>query len=99
MVIDTGDDSMDYKKLSQLFKVFSDETRLQVIDLVKNGDHCACTIINQLSITQPTLSHHLKVLSESNITKTSKKGNWKHHHIDGNHVKEMILYLQSILES
>ncbi len=88
---------MNYKTMSQLFKVFSDETRLQVIDLVRNGEHCACTMIDKLTISQPTLSHHLNILSQSNITSTTSKGNWKHHHIQEENIKEMITYLQSLI--
>ena len=51
-------------------KALSDETRLKIIDMLSCGEMCACEILEELSISQPTLSYHMKILSESNLMNT-----------------------------
>lgn len=67
---------MDYQKLEKDLKVLSDKVRLQVLHLIFQGERCGCDLLQSLDITQPTLSHHLKVLSEAGYimgTKTAQK--------------------------
>ena len=42
-------------------KALSDETRLKIIDMLSCGEMCACEILEELSISQPTLSYHMKI--------------------------------------
>ena len=51
-----------YIEKAEMFKVLSDSNRLQIIDMLSCGEMCACKILEKFNITQPTLSHHLKVL-------------------------------------
>lgn len=57
----------------------ADATRLQVISIIANapdGEVCACDFVEPLGKSQPTISHHLKVLSEANIVEGDKRGRW-----------------------
>ena len=49
------------------FKAMADETRLSIIDMLSRESLCACHILEEFNITQPTLSYHMKILVESNI--------------------------------
>ncbi len=69
----------DYKDIGKLFKVLSDPVRLQIIDLVSCKEMCACEILEYLSISQSTLSHHMKVLKESNLVTSRKDATWMYY--------------------
>lgn len=56
---------MDFLKLEKELKVLADKTRLNILQLIYQGDQCGCELIHALDIIQPTLSHHLNILSAS----------------------------------
>ena len=59
-----------------IFKAMSDETRLKIIDMLSDGELCACDILEEFAITQPTLSYHMKILTESGLVNARKDGAW-----------------------
>ncbi len=59
--------AIDYVEYSKIFKVFADPKRLKIIDMLSNGELCACKILEEFQITKPTLSHDMKLLSDIGI--------------------------------
>ncbi len=59
-----------------IFKALSDETRLKIIDMLSCEELCACSILEAFAITQPTLSYHMKILTESGLVHSRKDGPW-----------------------
>lgn len=57
-------------------KAMSDETRLKIIDMLSCGEMCACDILEEFSISQSTLSYHMKILSESGLVNAVRDGAW-----------------------
>lgn len=70
-----------YEDRAKVFKAFCDEKRLTIIDMLTSGEKCACSILDNMDITQSTLSHHMKILCESSIVKSRKDGKWTHYSI------------------
>ncbi len=68
-----------YPQRARLYKAFCDENRLQIIDLLTTGEHCACDLLDQLQISQSTLSHHMHILLESGIVEARRSGKWIHY--------------------
>lgn len=66
----------DYKKFASLMKALSDETRIQILDMLYKEELCACNILEEFKITQPTLSYHMKILSDSGLVIGRKDGVW-----------------------
>lgn len=66
----------DYKSNALVFKTFCDESRLQIIEQLKHGEVCACILLEKMTISQSTLSHHMKILVESNIVSARRDGKW-----------------------
>ncbi|MEB6293440.1 ArsR/SmtB family transcription factor [Mammaliicoccus sciuri] len=66
---------MTYKELSSIFKIFSDPSRLEILDLLSCGELCACELLEHFQFSQPTLSHHMKSLIDNNLVTTRKNGN------------------------
>lgn len=63
-------------KKIELFKALSDENRLLIIEMLSCGELCGCDIIKGLGLTQPTISHHMKILQQSGLVNAKKRGKW-----------------------
>lgn len=68
-------------RLVALFKALGDDTRLEVFHLIaKNAEPvCVCDIVDRFTVSQPTISHHLKVLREAGLITLSRRGNWSYY--------------------
>ena len=66
---------------ARIFKAFCDENRLMILEMLRSGEKCACILLEELAITQPTLSHHMKILVESGIINARKEGKWTYYSI------------------
>ena len=58
---------MDEKRIASIFKAFCDENRIRIIKLLRSGEKCACKLLEEINVTQPTLSHHMKILCDAEI--------------------------------
>lgn len=85
-----------YIEKAEIFKVLSDSNRLQIIDMLSCGEMCVCKMLEKFDITQPTLSHHLKVLSDSEIVVSRKEANWMYYKLNDKKMKEITEFLQFI---
>jgi len=65
--------SLEY---APIFKALGDETRLKIIEILSCGEICACEILESFHITQPTLSYHMKILTDCGLVKSRKDGSW-----------------------
>lgn len=65
-----------------LFKALSDETRLRILSLLKEGELCVCDIAETLEMTQPNISFHLGMLKEAGIIRDRKNGRWIYYSLD-----------------
>ena len=66
----------------RVFKAFTDESRVRVLELLCDGEQCACVLLDDLKIRQPTLSHHMKILCDSGLVTSSKEGKWNYYSIN-----------------
>lgn len=88
---------MKYNEIAVLFKALCDENRVKIMELLKNGEKCACILLEELQISQSTLSHHMKILSESEIVIARKDGKWTHYSINEHKINEANAYLNTYL--
>ena len=72
---------MGYREDVKLIKALADENRLAVLERLQTGEKCACVLLEELNITQSTLSHHMKVLCDSGLVNYRKEGKWMHYSI------------------
>lgn len=77
-----------YKENVRVFKAFCDEKRLAVLELLQDGEKCACELLDQMDISQSTLSHHMKILCDSGIVSGRKEGKWMHYSISQEGVEQ-----------
>jgi ArsR family transcriptional regulator len=72
------------RQLVDLFKALGDDTRLEVFRLIAGQDApvCVCDIVDRFHVSQPTISHHLKVLRDAGLITVSRRGNWAFYAVD-----------------
>ena len=70
---------MDYELTATIFKALGDPKRVQILDILSCGEQCACDILAYFDFTQPTLSHHMKVLMQAGLVQSRKSGTWHHY--------------------
>lgn len=74
----------DLTHLTRLFQALTDETRLQVIDLLRGGERCVCDLMDALGAQQSRLSFHLKVLKDAGLVTDRKEGRWSYYQLNPN---------------
>lgn len=73
---------IDYEKYARIFKVMAEPKRLKIIDMLSEGELCACKILEEFQITQPTLSHDMKLMVDLGLVKARKEGKWMQYSLD-----------------
>ena len=71
-----------YKDYIRVFRAFTDENRVRALELLRDGEQCACVLLEDMRISQPTLSHHMKILCDSGIVKSRWVGKWRYYSIN-----------------
>ncbi|MGI6227945.1 MAG: ArsR/SmtB family transcription factor [Peptococcales bacterium] len=84
-----------YKKYALLMKALSDETRVKIFHMLSQGELCACNILDEFNITQPTLSYHMKILSDSGLVHSRRDGIWMRYTIN----KDNLEILKDLFDS
>lgn len=70
--------------LAPVFKALADPVRLRLVSLIaahESGEACVCDLNDCFDLSQPTISHHLKVLHEAGLLARSKRGVWVHYRV------------------
>ncbi|MEG0365517.1 MAG: metalloregulator ArsR/SmtB family transcription factor [Coprobacillus sp.] len=81
---------------AKVFKAFCDPNRLQILSILKSGEHCACKLLEILDVSQSTLSHHMKILTDAKIVLVRKDGKWSHYSLSIEGLDYAITYLQEL---
>ena len=79
-----------------LFKAFADTNRLMIVDMLSCGELCACKILEKLGITQPTLSHHMKILCDCGLVNSRKDGKWTHYSLNDATIDQFTSFFRKI---
>jgi ArsR family transcriptional regulator, arsenate/arsenite/antimonite-responsive transcriptional repressor len=83
--------------VAALFRVLGEPARLQLLSLIvaqPSGEVCACELVESLGLSQPTVSHHLKVMYEAGLLAKERRGTWIYYQI----VREQLGFLRQVLE-
>lgn len=87
---------INYGEEAKILKVLSDSNRLKIIDILSCGEKCACDILEFFQFTQPTLSHHMKVLADAELVNIRKEGQWNYYSLNNPKGNEIIVVLMNI---
>jgi ArsR family transcriptional regulator len=81
--------ALDLARSAQLFHALSDETRLAVLAMLRDGERCVCDLQDALDAAQSRLSFHLKVLREAGLVSDRKEGRWSYYRINAEALAEV----------
>lgn len=70
-----------HNRNAKVFKALCDETRLRILEMLLDGEKCACKLLEEIDIKQPSLSYQMKILVESRIVESRQEGKWVHYKI------------------
>lgn len=88
---------MKYEENAKIFKALSDVNRLRIVQLLSLEEKCACELLESFKFTQPTLSHHMKVLIECGLVNTRKQGTWNMYSLNNLNANRTVLFLMTIV--
>jgi len=80
----------------EIFHALSDETRLEIIELLRKGERCVCELTDTLDAAQSRLSFHLRVLKDAGVVRDRKDGRWVHYELDPEAFEEMEILLSGM---
>ena len=86
----------DYAAFTPMLKALSDETRLQIMDMLSCEELCANEILEAFQFTQPTLSYHMKILHEAGLVRSVREGGWTRYSLIQENSEALIAFLSLI---
>jgi ArsR family transcriptional regulator len=89
----------DAVRISPLLKALADPVRLRLLSLVAShaeGEACVCDLQEAFELSQPTISHHLKVLHESGLLDRAKRGVWVYYRVRPNALADLATLLGGV---
>lgn len=86
----------EYEKKARLFQALSDERRLRILELLRHGEKCTCTLTEEINMPQSSLSYHMKILSEAGIVSGREDGKWTHYRISTQGRQKALAVLKEI---
>lgn len=93
-----GGEKMNYTDYAMVIKAMGDARRLEIIDMLSCGKMCACDILDHFDFTQPTLSHHMKVLQTAGIVDAQKDGKWQHYSLNSKFITSFPEFTHQLLQ-
>ena len=77
-------------------KALSDSNRLEIVQVLSEGEKCGCRLLEKFEITQPTLSHHMKILVESGLVNDRKEGKWHYYSLNTGTLEGFKKYIEAL---
>lgn len=77
-------------------RALGDSNRLEIIQMLSDGEKCGCRLLEKFEITQPTLSHHMKILVECGLVNDRREGKWHHYSLNCNTLTEYKAFIDSL---
>jgi ArsR family transcriptional regulator len=91
-------DDVEIKRLEHVYFGLADRTRLMIVHLLSDEELCSCEIMAALNLTEPTTSHHLRILERSGLVTARRDGKWVFYKLAGSSVKAMLAKGTSLVQ-
>lgn len=92
----------DAERVAQVFKALGDPTRVRLLSLIAtspDGEACICDLTGPVGLSQPTVSHHMKQLSDAGLVTREQRGKWAHFRVVSSAIDDLIGALGLIVRS
>ena len=85
------------ERMARVAKAIGDPIRMQLVDVLRKhaGKVCVCELVPLFDLSQPTVSHHLRVLREAGIVGSERHGLWAYYYVNPDALKELSKWLSS----
>lgn len=87
---------MNTMDVALICKALGDSNRLQIVQMLSEGEKCGCKLLEAFEITQPTLSHHIRILTECGLVNARKEGKWSHYSLNCETLKEYKQFIEGL---
>ena len=87
---------MNTVDVALICKALGDSNRLQIVQMLSEGEKCGCKLLEAFEITQPTLSHHMIILTECGLVISRKEGKWSHYSLNCETLKEYKQFIEGL---
>lgn len=81
---------------TKVFKALGDPRRARIVEMLAGGELCACDILERFALSQPTLSHHMKLLCESGLVRGREAGKWTYYSLNAEAIGRAIRYFETL---
>jgi len=83
------------QRMAAIAKALADPVRVQLVDVLRKhaGKVCVCELVPLFDLSQPTVSHHLKVLREAGVVDSERQGLWAYYYVTPDSLKELSAWL------
>ncbi|MGH7520830.1 MAG: ArsR/SmtB family transcription factor [Gemmatimonadales bacterium] len=82
--------------VARWFHALSDETRLQIVEMLSHGERCVCELQDVLDAAQSRLSFHLKVLKDAGLVSDRKEGRWMYYAVNRDALDKIAAFAQAV---
>ena len=84
------------ERMAQIAKALADPARVQLVDVLRKhaGKVCVCELVPLFDLSQPTVSHHLKVLRDAGLVASERRGLWAYYYVLPEALKELSSWLK-----
>ncbi len=89
---------MNITDMSNIFKIISNENRLKILSILSSNEVCACVLLENLSINQSTLSHHMKMLVDGGLVSARKHQQWMYYKVNNEFCFDLISQFKDLLQ-
>ena len=87
---------METRDMILICKALSDTNRLEIVQMLSDGEKCGCKILDKFDITQPTLSHHMKILVDCGLVNDCKEGKLHHYSLNKKVIREASSFIEAL---
>ena len=87
-----------YVRMAKVFRALSDPKRVKIVDMLSCGEMCGCVLLKCFEITQPTLAHDMKVLSEAGIVTSRREGKKTYYSLNRELLEKVSVRLREMLK-
>ena len=77
-------------------RALGDTNRLKIVKMLSEGEKCGCKLLEAFEITQPTLSHHMRILTECGLVESRREGKWSHYTLNGETLSAFKAFISSL---
>lgn len=86
----------DTTRVARWFHALSDETRLEIVELLSHGEHCVCQLQDALGAEQSRLSFHLKALKDAGVVTDRREGRWIYYGLNGELLEAIASFARAV---